>query len=165
MKPLSARAVLVAAMFAFAACRSTPSGTGNEAATQVRFETLFHEAGHRLAWCQKEAADGLAQHPDGILFFDADSVLRIRVPNDHGQVPYHAHLFHRPASEIVDIAALQETDGTIGFDLARYPNPELLIVTSATVKMHVADPQLSDRTMPLLAPYAISFRLVPRGGP
>lgn len=142
------------ALVLLAACAST--GTKKDPEPQVSTEILFVEPDHKIAWCQKDGAAGLQQHPDGVLFVDAESVVRVRVPSAQGQVPYHAHVFAKDR----DLCFGQGKDGDIAIALPA--DAELLVVTSATVKMHVPDPSVSDRVLPLLAPYAQSFRLVPR---
>lgn len=150
------------ALLLLAACQSSAPAPAKKSEPQVAMEILFQEPDHRAAWCQKDAAAGLAEHPDGVLFFDAGSLLRVRVPDSPGQVPYHAHVFYRADKELADRSFVQQKDGAITIDLSKLANPELLVVTSATVKMHVPDPAVPDRTIPLLAPYAQAFRLVPR---
>lgn len=137
-------------------CRTAAPERKDSADPEVRIETLFVEPGHAIAWCAKDAAPALLERPDGVIFHDADSVIRIRVPRAEGQVPYHAHLLHGTS----DLHVAQAEDGTLAIDLAKIAEPALLVVSSATARMQI--PKVPEREMPLLAPYTASFRLIPR---
>lgn len=152
-------AVAVGASFS---CASAPSIPEGPSPTPVKSETLFTEPEHEAPWCQKEALDHFRTLPDGVLFFDADSRIRLCVPSDPGQIPYHAHLFFREGAELAERWFPQGPNGRMEIDLSRFPEPEFLLLTSATARLRVQDPQTSERQLPLLAPYAMAFRMVPR---
>ncbi|MBI2930202.1 MAG: hypothetical protein HYY16_01005 [Planctomycetes bacterium] len=131
-------------------CRSvnTPAVANSENA--VTFEVVFERAGHDLRTCAHGLQEVLASLPDGVLFYGTDSRIVVRVPRE--VEPYHAHVLHRVNERVVD-HLIEVKDGQIAIDLAQVPEPELLVVTSASF----AASRKSDRA--IVPAYMISLRL------
>lgn len=146
------------------ACRSAdqrPSWLDRKPANT--FEVLFVEKDHELTACARGLKENLLDLPDGVLFYEADSKIRIKTPR--GKEPYHAHLYHRVGEDLVD-RVVRETDSTseaIELDFSGFPSPEHLVVTSAAHRMErnrLAGPDELDSPA-ILPPYSLSFKLVP----
>ncbi|HTF58233.1 MAG TPA: hypothetical protein VK661_13460, partial [Planctomycetota bacterium] len=146
------------------ACRSAdkrPSWLDRKPA--YTFEVLFVEKGHELSACARGLKESLLGLPDGVLFFEADSKVRIKAPK--GKEPYHVHLIHRVGEDLVDrvVGESDPATGVIEVDLSGYPSPEQLVVTSAAHRMKpTSAADAADGKSPaILPPYSLSFKLVP----
>ncbi|MBI2901140.1 MAG: hypothetical protein HYY17_13230 [Planctomycetes bacterium] len=160
-----ARALELAAAFILLplACRTTTNPPNRPDPKEVEFEVLFAEPDHEAEWCLKAAlAESYKEVADGTIFFERDATIRIKVPSGPGKEPYHAHLFHRPKDTLVQHLAVQGSNGAIEIPLSKFERPEILIVTSASMRMLDAKDKAAIHDKPLLAPYGMSFRLVPQ---
>ncbi len=157
--------IVVLAVLAPLGCRSGPDeATGGRAS--ARFEVTFVGPDHEVGGCLKALGDSLIDHPDGVLFFDRDSRIKVKPPRGRGVEPYHVHLEHRVAGETLDALVQADESGLIEIDLGRFNQPELLIVTSAGLHLRRKSPgqkgaEREEAPSPVTAPYAMSFRLVP----
>lgn len=144
------------------ACR-TSSSRPELNPKEVEYEVLFAEPDHEIDWCLKKAlADSYASTTDSTIFYDRDTVIRIKVPTGPGKEPYHAHLLHWRQDRLHQHFAAQGPDGSIKIPLSQFERPETLILTSAALRMLDAKDKVALRDKPLLAPYAMSFHLAER---
>ena len=158
----------ILAVAALAGCQSVPTGPGAPIPPNARVRVVFTEQDHDAGKCLKALSASLEEVPDGVLFYDRDSRIRITPPRGRGIEPYHCHIKHAVGPEKMDSVIYQDSKGLLEVDLGRFDRPETLIVTSAamvykTRKNGVKPPPGAPRPPddPIMAPYSMSFRLVP----
>ncbi len=151
-----------------AGCRTLGPEGGQK---QTTLSALFTEREHKLRACMRDKAfeDSFTKLPDSVLFFDADSRIRIKPPRAPGAEVYHAHLLQRVGGQLLDQCFPQDAQGLIEIDLARYSDPESLIISSAAHELRElapsataqkADPAAKPEAA-ILPPYIVSYRLLP----
>lgn len=140
---------------------------------KAKIESLFVESDHRLGTClHGDLAQSYVSDPDSVLFFDKDSKIRVTPPSKKGAVAYHAHVLHRVGNtDVLDFSFNQDSKGVIDIDLARFDQPEEVVITSAARRVTEDRPAAGDGSAALdrpeefiTPPYVLSFRLVPRAG-
>lgn len=156
------------AVAALAGCQTAPTGAEAPIPPSARVRVVFTPQDHHAEQCLKALAASLEEVPDGVLFYDRDSRIRVTPPRGQGIEPYHCHVRHRVGNEICDSVVCQDAKGFVEVDLSRFDRPETLLVTSSAlvwksrkngVKPAPGAPRPPDD--PIMAPYAMSFRLVP----
>ncbi len=158
-----ALALTAAVLFLPLACRTTSNQSNRPDPKEVEYEVLFSEPDHEVEWCLKKAlAEDYTTVTDSTIFFDRESTIRIKVPSGPSKEPYHAHLLHRRKDTLLQHLAVQGPDGAIEISLSKFEQPEILVLSSASMRMLDAKDRTALRDKPLLAPYAMSFRLAER---
>ncbi len=126
-------------------------------------ECIFVKQDHQAAACLHGLETVLADSPDGLLFIERNSVIRVRVPAGHES--YHIHLWHKIDEHSIDAVVIpaKGDDGIIEIPLADYPRPELLVVTSAehrTKPTAAASAEQRALGSAVLPPFALALKLV-----
>jgi len=156
--------------------RTTPEKTPSKKTAL----TLLFKQKHTLAECANATANEssfdklLLDYPDTLLFHDPDSVVAVRVPSRGEQ--YHVHILHRDGSnKLVDKlqhegarnnknTGKKEGNGQIVINLAKYPNPEhIVVVTWPIMEKQEAEADTSkgadDVQRALIPPFFMSLKL------
>lgn len=123
------RRCLLLSLAAFLGCQVIDPRSGPPAleVSILWVDSPRHDAHH----CLKELAQSYMDYQEGVLFFDKTSKVKVKPPHRENSEPYHIHVRHRVAGQILDALAVQEASGEIEVDLSRYEDPECLVITSA----------------------------------
>jgi hypothetical protein len=158
MRRLERRLLIIVGLALAASCRSAgDAGAGVPKGVEV--SALFVDgAGHELATCLKDWARSYVAYPDGILFFDPGSTVSVKVPRGERAEPYHVHVLHRVAGEVLDQVVGRNDSGRVEVDLSRYDDPEAIVVASAPLRL--TEGRGASRAV--VPPYAMSLKLIPR---
>lgn len=130
---------------------------------------LFSEREHKMRSCLQDLARSYAELQDSVLFVEKDSKIRVKPPSAPGCEPYHTHLFQRVGGDTVEQVFHQDDRGLIEIDLARFSDPESLVITSAAFEIRqglvpASVAKLNPEAKPeggIAPPYVLSYKLLP----
>ena len=144
------------------------SGDSKRSEPKVECSTYFVPPDHKASSCLKELLPAV-ESSDSVIFNDKSSKIRVLPPRLPRNEQYHCHLYQRLGQELLEHVFYQDGRGLIEIDLAKYPDPEQLVVTSAARRL--AEKESVKRSGSsgvsearpdegVMLPYTLSFRIV-----